>query len=91
MASFIHDESKKPLVIMRTIPIEGWCESVERFFMEIQQNCIAMSGKRFFFMTRSIIVSLAGVIVTYVLVLLQFDADKITSEMFNPCPELNLH
>lgn len=46
-----------------------------------------MSGKKFFFITRGIIISIAGTIVTYELVLLQFDADQIVSGMWDPCPK----
>lgn len=85
IASSIHDESRKPLKILRTIPSDSWFPETERFSQQIQNGCIALSGKKFFFLTRGIIISIAGTIVTYELVLLQFDADKIVSDLFNPC------
>jgi gustatory receptor len=87
IASSINDEAKKPLKILRTIPNSGWFSSTQRFSKQVQNDCIALSGKKFFHITRGIIISIAGTIVTYELVLLQFDADKIESIMFNPCPK----
>lgn len=86
IASSIHDESKKPLKILRTIPNDGWFGETQRFSKQVQDDCIALSGKKFFFISRGIIISIAGTIVTYELVLLQFDTEKIESYMFNPCP-----
>jgi gustatory receptor len=90
IAASINDESRKSLKILRSIPSEGWFSSTQRLSKQIQTNCIALSGKKFFFITRGIIISIAGTIVTYELVLLQFDADKIETGMINPCPEKNL-
>lgn len=46
-----------------------------------------MTGKKFFSLTRGIIITIAGTIITYELVLLQFDGDKIPSGMpAHPCP-----
>lgn len=87
IASSINDEAKKPLKILRSIPNEGWFPSTQRFSKQVQNDCIALSGKKFFYITRGIIISIAGTVVTYELVLLQFDADKIESAMFNPCPK----
>lgn len=86
IASSINDESRKPLKILRTIPSEGWFSEAQRFSHQVQSECIAMSGKKFFFITRGIIISIAGTIVTYELVLLQFNGNAIVSDMFHPCP-----
>ncbi|XP_070498772.1 gustatory receptor for sugar taste 64a-like [Chironomus tepperi] len=81
----INDESIKPLSVFRSIPSEGWTQEVQRFCNQIQNNGVALSGKHFFFLTRSIVISIAGTILTYELVLLQFDGEKIVSVMFDPC------
>jgi gustatory receptor len=90
IAASIHDESKKSLKILRTIPADGWFPSTQRLSKQIQTNCIALSGKKFFFITRGIIISIAGTIVTYELVLLQFNADEIETGMVNPCPGMKV-
>lgn len=89
IASSIHDESKRPLKILRGIPSEGWLPETERFSQLIQKSCIAMSGKKFFHITRGMIITIAGTIITYELVLLQFDADKIESDLFDPCKDMD--
>lgn len=77
--------------MLRTIPNQGWFDETQRLSNQIQNDCIALSGKKFFVITRGIIITIAGTIVTYELVLLQFGADEITSVMFNPCPDLDLN
>lgn len=83
ITSSIHDESKKPLKILRTIPNEGWFNETNRFSQQVQSDCIAMTGKKFFYITRGIIITIAGTIVTYELVLLQFNANEIVSPLFD--------
>ena len=58
----INDESIKPLAVFRTIPSEGWTHDVQRFCNQIQNDGVALSGKNFFFLTRGIIISIAGTI-----------------------------
>ena len=89
IASSVHEESRKPLKFLREITSEGWCHETERFFQLFQKSCIAMSGKKFFHITRGIIITIAGSIITYELVLLQFGADKIESDMFDPCKNID--
>lgn len=43
-----------------------------RFLEEITNSTIGLTGMRFFFLTRSLILSVAGTVVTYELVLVQF-------------------
>jgi gustatory receptor len=87
IASSIHDESRKPLKTLRTIPNEGFFPETQRFSQQLQNDCVALSGKKFFFITRGIIISIAGTVLTYELVLLQFGGDEIISDLFNPCPQ----
>lgn len=61
-AAQVNDESIKPLSIFRTIPSEGWCEETQRLCNQIQRNGVALSGKKFFYMHRGIIISIAGTI-----------------------------
>lgn len=72
-ASIINENARKPLKIFRTIPSDGWCEELERFFNQIKADTGGLSGKRLFFITRSLLFSLAGILLTYVLVLFQFE------------------
>ncbi|XP_070498768.1 gustatory receptor for sugar taste 64e-like [Chironomus tepperi] len=85
ITSSINDESIKPLAIFRTIPNDGWSQQLQRLSNQIQTKSTALSGRHFFTITRGIIISIAGTIITYELVLIQFDGDKILPGMFRPC------
>lgn len=70
-SSEIYDESKKPIDILRAAP--HWCTEVRRFSEHVVNDTIALSGMRFFYLTRKLILSVAGTIITYELVLIQFN------------------
>jgi gustatory receptor len=89
ITSAVHEESKKPLKVLRHVHNDGWFSETERFSHQVQTSCFAMTGKKFFKITRGIIITIAGTILTYELVLLQFDADKIITGLFDPCPKNN--
>jgi gustatory receptor len=72
-ASRIYESSRKPLQITRTIPNEGWSQEIERFDDQIHSEMNALSGMNFFYLTRSVLFGLAGTILTYELVLLQYN------------------
>lgn len=73
LAASIFETSRKPLRIIRSVPEEGWCQEVERFADQLKNEENALSGMSFFIMTRKVLFGLAGVIVTYELVLLQYN------------------
>jgi len=58
----VNDESVKPLAVFRTLPSDGWFQQVQRLCSQIQLNSAALSGRNFFSLTRSIIISIAGTI-----------------------------
>ncbi|CAO1392130.1 unnamed protein product [Diamesa hyperborea] len=83
-AASINDESKVPLEVFRTVSKDDWCLEVKRFNEEVSNDTIALTGLRFFNLTRKLILSVAGTIVTYELVLIQFhQSDDITD--YDPC------
>jgi gustatory receptor len=89
--SAIHEKSKKPLKIFRTIPSAGWHQELERFNEQVRDEDITLSGMNFYHMTKSVLFGLAGslhhntpnfmysieiftgTLLTYELVLMQFD------------------
>ncbi|ALC43487.1 Gr64e, partial [Drosophila busckii] len=74
----VNDESKRPLVIFQLVPRRYWSAELKRFSEEVHMDQVALTGMKFFRLTRSVVISVAGTIVTYELILLQFNkADKV--------------
>lgn len=63
LAAYIHDESREPINILRSVPSNSWNKETERFFGEVTCRTVALSGMEFFFLTRKLILSVAGTIV----------------------------
>lgn len=59
----INDASKKPLEVFRAVAREDWCVEVKRFNEEVANDTIALSGNKFFYLTRKLVLSVAGTIV----------------------------
>ncbi|KAH8305105.1 hypothetical protein KR059_008941 [Drosophila kikkawai] len=75
-SSSINDESKRPLLIFRLVPREYWCDELKRFSEEVYLDNVALTGLKFFRLTRGVVISVAGTIVTYELILLQFNGGE---------------
>ncbi|KAL4707644.1 hypothetical protein ACJJTC_006994 [Scirpophaga incertulas] len=73
LAARVHTASLKPLVLLYEIPNSMFTTEVERFIGQIINIKVALSGLDFFYVTRTMILTLFGTIVTYELVLLQFN------------------
>ncbi len=56
---------------------------VKRFCDEVTTDTVALSGMKFFFLTRKLVLSVAGTIITYELVLIQFR--KISDVVSDGC------
>ncbi|XP_033242686.1 gustatory receptor for sugar taste 64e isoform X2 [Drosophila miranda] len=78
-SSSINDESKRPLRIFRMVPREYWCDELKRFSEEVHMDTVALTGMKFFRLTRGVVISVAGTIVTYELILLQFNKEETTA------------
>ncbi|XP_055641419.1 gustatory receptor for sugar taste 64f-like [Toxorhynchites rutilus septentrionalis] len=74
-AAEVNDESKRPIEVLRTIPREGWCLEAKRFAEEVVNDTVALTGMKFFKMTRKLVLTVTGSIITYELVLIQFHQD----------------
>ncbi|XP_031638768.1 gustatory receptor for sugar taste 64f-like [Contarinia nasturtii] len=72
----IYDESKKTINVIRAIPTSSWCMEARRFSEHIVNDTIALTGMRFFFLTRKLILTVLGTIITYELVLIQFHTEE---------------
>ena len=84
-ASSIYEASRKPLKIIRSVPDQGWCQEIERFSDQINTEVNALSGMKFFYLTKKALFGLAGTILTYLLVLLQFNTTEKEREDWVSC------
>ncbi|XP_055317723.1 gustatory receptor for sugar taste 64f-like [Sitodiplosis mosellana] len=71
-AARINDESRKPARIIRAIPNDAYDSEANRFLEQVVNTKVGLTGMRFFYFTRPLILSVVGTIITYELVLLQF-------------------
>ncbi|XP_055326859.1 gustatory receptor for sugar taste 64f-like [Sitodiplosis mosellana] len=75
-AAGINDESTKPIDILRSMSSYSWNIEARRFFDDVTNETIALSGMRFFFITRKMILSVIGTIVTYEIIMMQFHSSN---------------
>lgn len=60
-AAAIHDESKRPIEVLRAVPKKSFCSEVERFIEEVVNGTLSLTGMRFFYMTRKLMLSVSSV------------------------------
>lgn len=83
--SQVYENARRPLEVIRSVPSEMWCEELQRFFDQIKIETNALSGRNFFLVRRNLLFSMAGALITYELVLLQFEKTDITREELIDC------
>ncbi|XP_062138673.1 gustatory receptor 5a for trehalose isoform X1 [Drosophila sulfurigaster albostrigata] len=75
--SSVNDAARDPLLqLLRQVPHAGYSDEVSRLASELSADNVSLSGLKFFSITRKLFLSVAGSIVTYELVLIQFHEDK---------------
>ncbi|XP_037300715.1 gustatory receptor for sugar taste 64f [Manduca sexta] len=72
ITSDVHTSSMKAAPALYNIASSMYCEEIQRFLDQVHSDTVALSGFQFFYVTREIILSVVGTIVTYELVMLQF-------------------
>ncbi|XP_068902813.1 gustatory receptor for sugar taste 64f-like [Tenebrio molitor] len=77
--SWINEESKKILPLLFSVPSSVYNAEVERFIDQVIKSNLIITGKNFFKITKGLILQIAGAIVTYELVLMQFNAQLLQS------------
>lgn len=83
--ALVYENARFPLEVIRSVPSEMWCEELQRFFEQIKNESNAFSGKKFFIIRRNLLFSMAGALITYELVLLQFEVAEVTWEDVVDC------
>ncbi|KAH8321166.1 hypothetical protein KR074_009135, partial [Drosophila pseudoananassae] len=77
LVSAINDQAREPLQLLRLIPSEAYHQpEVTRFAAELASDKVALTGAKFFNVTRRLFLAMAGTVATYELVLIQFHEDK---------------
>ncbi|XP_075990661.1 gustatory receptor for sugar taste 64f-like [Anticarsia gemmatalis] len=71
-AANVHAAAQEPIIAVYDVPTSEYNQDVQRFQLQIHCTKIALSGK-FFYVTRSMVLQVIGTIITYELVLLQFN------------------
>ncbi|CAH1643208.1 unnamed protein product [Spodoptera littoralis] len=71
-AAKVHAASIEPAHALYDVSSANYCVEVERFLDQIHGDTVALSGLQFFHVKRGLILTIAGTIVTYELVLMQF-------------------
>ncbi|XP_049822391.1 gustatory receptor for sugar taste 64f-like [Aethina tumida] len=71
----IHEEGRKPLEVLNKVSDKIYNQEIERLILQIGSTDIALTGRSFFIVTKSLILKIAGAIVSYELVLIQFNGD----------------
>lgn len=82
-ASTVQERAKKPLDILRSIPSEAWNDELQRFQDLIVYGKFGITGRNFFFLSRTLLFNFLAVIITYEVVLLQFSASEEMGKTFH--------
>ncbi|CAG9782735.1 unnamed protein product [Diatraea saccharalis] len=74
-AANIHSASLAIGPSLYNLPSTVYCNEIQRFIEQVHGSTVTLSGLQFFHVTKSLILTVAGTIVTYELVLLQFNGE----------------
>ncbi|KAE8744514.1 Gustatory receptor 31 [Frankliniella occidentalis] len=77
-AASINDESKQVRKFLYSVSSRTYCEEVDRFIIQATTDEIALTGLKFFSLTRSFLLTVTGTIATYEIVLVQFSGNQKT-------------
>ncbi|XP_072935928.1 gustatory receptor for sugar taste 64f-like [Epargyreus clarus] len=78
IASQVNTASNVPAAVLYDVPSPVYCVEVQRFLDQVNGDKLALSGLQFFSVTRSLLLTVAGTIVTYELVMFQFNSPSPT-------------
>ncbi|XP_026467563.1 gustatory receptor for sugar taste 64f-like [Ctenocephalides felis] len=81
-------EARRPEGVMRTLPSTGYSQDAQRFLDHVAARNVQLSGMHFFYISRRIMLTVAGTIITYELVLIQFNLSDLKNTR-NYCHEFN--
>nr|ARO76475.1 gustatory receptor 4 [Conogethes punctiferalis] len=79
IASQVNGASTVPATVLYDVPSPVYCIEVQRFLDQVNGDHVALSGLQFFSVTRGLLLTVAGTIVTYELVMVQFTSSSPSS------------
>ncbi|XP_047354719.1 gustatory receptor 5a for trehalose-like [Vespa velutina] len=86
-AASVNDESRLPAPILYSVSSASYSTEVMRFLTQVTTDNISLTGMKFFSVTRGLVLTIAGTIVTYELVLVQINniQQTVQSNITNIC------
>ncbi|CAH1183191.1 unnamed protein product [Phaedon cochleariae] len=79
-AASVNEESKRFLFILANIPSNLWHNEVERMIVQIKFDAAILGGHDFFTITKGLVLKVGIAIITYELVLIQFNSPVLFEE-----------
>ncbi|XP_049771840.1 gustatory receptor for sugar taste 64e-like [Schistocerca cancellata] len=80
-AADIYVRSKEPSALLYSVPPLDYSTEVERFLSQVTSDNVALTGLNFFPVTRTLLLTVAGTIVTYEIVLVQLNASSDVADV----------
>ncbi|XP_028037658.1 gustatory receptor for sugar taste 64f-like [Bombyx mandarina] len=90
IASQVNLASTVPAPILYDVPSAVYCVEVQRFLEQVNGDNVALTGLQFFSVTRGLLLSVAGTIVTYELVMVQFNQAPASDSFTEKIVENNI-
>ncbi|XP_045450099.1 gustatory receptor for sugar taste 64f-like [Melitaea cinxia] len=90
IASQVNTASNVPATVLYDVPSPVYCVEVQRFLDQVNGDNVALSGLQFFSVTRGLLLTVAGTIVTYELVMFQFSTQPQASDATSTAATLQL-
>ncbi|KAM8719875.1 hypothetical protein ACLKA7_006005 [Drosophila subpalustris] len=84
--SSVNDRAREPLRLLRLVPHAAYHDEVSRLSTELSADNVSLTGLKFFNITRKLFLTVAGSIVTYELVLIQFHEDEKSWDCLTQLP-----
>ncbi|KAF9406730.1 hypothetical protein HW555_012993 [Spodoptera exigua] len=84
IASQVNSASAVPATVLYDVPSPVYCVEVQRFLDQVNGDKVALSGLQFFSVTKGLLLTVAGTIVTYELVMFQFNSSTPTLNITSP-------
>nr|WKF45271.1 gustatory protein 6 [Spodoptera frugiperda] len=84
IASQVNSASAVPAPVLYDVPSPVYCVEVQRFLDQVNGDKVALSGLQFFSVTKGLLLTVAGTIVTYELVMFQFNSSTPTLNITAP-------